>query len=39
MVSSTVKDLSAGSGFSFEGRGLSTLKGVDGEWQVHLLVS
>lgn len=39
VVSSTVKDLSAGSGFAFEDLGLSTLKGVDGEWRVHLLVS
>jgi class 3 adenylate cyclase len=37
VVSSTVKDLSAGSGFAFEDLGLSTLKGVDGEWTVHLL--
>lgn len=37
VVSSTVKDLSAGSGFAFEDLGLSTLKGVDGEWRVHLL--
>jgi len=38
VVSSTVKDLSAGSGFAFEDLGLSTLKGVDGEWRAHLLV-
>jgi class 3 adenylate cyclase/pimeloyl-ACP methyl ester carboxylesterase len=37
VVSSTVKDLSAGSGFVFEDMGVSTLKGVDGEWRVHLL--
>ncbi len=39
LVSGTVKDLSAGSRFAFEDRGLSTLKGVDGEWRVHQLVS
>jgi class 3 adenylate cyclase/pimeloyl-ACP methyl ester carboxylesterase len=37
VVSSTVKDLSAGSGFAFEDLGFSKLKGVDGEWRVHLL--
>jgi class 3 adenylate cyclase len=39
LVSGTVKDLSAGSPFSFEDRGLSTLKGVEGKWQVHALTS
>jgi class 3 adenylate cyclase len=39
VVSSTVKDLSAGSGFVFEDLGVSTLKGVDGEWRAHLLAS
>ena len=34
LVSSTVKDLVAGSGISFEERGTHTLKGVPGEWQV-----
>ena len=34
LVSSTVKDLVAGSGISFEVRGTHTLKGVPGEWQV-----
>jgi class 3 adenylate cyclase len=39
VVSSTVKDLSAGSGFAFEDLGLATLKGVDGEWRIHLLAA
>jgi pimeloyl-ACP methyl ester carboxylesterase len=34
MVSSTVKDLVAGSGISFEERGAHALKGVPGEWRV-----
>jgi class 3 adenylate cyclase len=33
-VSSTVKDLVAGSGIEFEDRGLHQLKGVPGEWRV-----
>ncbi len=33
-VSSTVKDLVAGSGFLFEDRGLQALKGVPDHWQV-----
>jgi pimeloyl-ACP methyl ester carboxylesterase len=32
LVSSTVKDLVAGSGLSFESRGVHQLKGVPGEW-------
>ncbi|MBI2152863.1 MAG: adenylate/guanylate cyclase domain-containing protein [Candidatus Rokubacteria bacterium] len=32
LVSSTVKDLVAGSGIRFEGRGIHSLKGVPGEW-------
>ena len=32
LVSSTVKDLVAGSGLRFEGRGVHVLKGVPGEW-------
>jgi pimeloyl-ACP methyl ester carboxylesterase len=32
LVSSTVKDLVAGSGLEFEERGLAELKGVPGEW-------
>jgi class 3 adenylate cyclase len=34
VVSSTVKDLVAGSGIAFEDRGLQTLKGVPGEWHL-----
>lgn len=34
LVSSTVKDLVGGSGLSFEERGIHTLKGVPGEWQL-----
>jgi pimeloyl-ACP methyl ester carboxylesterase len=34
LVSSTVKDLVAGSGLAFEPRGAHTLKGVPGEWAV-----
>jgi class 3 adenylate cyclase len=34
MVSSTVKDLVAGSGIQFEDRGVRPLKGVPGEWHL-----
>ena len=34
LVSSTVKDLVAGSGLEFEDRGETTLKGVPGEWRL-----
>ena len=34
LVSSTVKDLVAGSGINFAGRGSHSLKGVPGEWQL-----
>ena len=34
LVSSTVKDLVAGSGLSFVDRGRHALKGVDGDWQL-----
>ena len=34
LVSSTVKDLVAGSGLSFEDRGSHTLKGLPGEWRL-----
>lgn len=34
LVSNTVKDLVAGSGLSFEDRGLHALRGVPGEWQL-----
>jgi class 3 adenylate cyclase len=35
LVSGTVKDLVAGSGFAFEERGLHELKGVPGEWRLY----
>ena len=35
LVSSTVKDLVAGSGFEFEDRGSHELKGVPGEWHLY----
>lgn len=35
LVSSTVKDLVAGSGIEFEGHGMHQLKGLPGEWQIH----
>ena len=35
LVSRTVKDLVAGSGLEFTGRGIHTLKGVDGEWELY----
>ncbi|HEY3210937.1 MAG TPA: adenylate/guanylate cyclase domain-containing protein [Actinomycetota bacterium] len=34
LVSSTVKDLVAGSGIEFEDRGTSALKGIPGEWRL-----
>jgi hypothetical protein len=34
LVSSTVKDLVAGSGIEFQDRGLHELKGVPGEWRL-----
>jgi class 3 adenylate cyclase len=34
LVSSTVKDLVAGSGISFRDRGTRRLKGVDEEWRL-----
>jgi class 3 adenylate cyclase len=34
LVSSTVKDLVAGSGIAFEDRGLHTLKGIPGKWRL-----
>jgi class 3 adenylate cyclase len=34
LVSSTVKDLVAGSGLNFEDRGAHALKGVPGEWRL-----
>ena len=34
LVTRTVKDLTAGSGLEFEGRGTQTLRGVPGEWEL-----
>ena len=34
LVSRTVKDLVAGSGLEFRGRGVHELKGVDGQWEL-----
>jgi len=34
LVSSTIKDLVAGSGIQFEDRGLQSLKGIPGEWRL-----
>jgi class 3 adenylate cyclase/pimeloyl-ACP methyl ester carboxylesterase len=39
LVSSTVKDLVAGSGISFEERGTHQLKGVPGEWSLYAVSS
>ncbi|HEX9415609.1 MAG TPA: adenylate/guanylate cyclase domain-containing protein [Gaiellaceae bacterium] len=38
LVSSTVKDLVAGSGLEFEDRGQHELKGVPGEWRLYAVV-
>ncbi len=38
LVSSTVKDLVAGSGIEFEERGERELKGVPGEWRLYAVV-
>jgi hypothetical protein len=35
LVSSTVKDLVAGSGIEFEDRGAHELRGVPGEWRLY----
>ncbi len=35
LVSSTVKDLVAGSGLAFQDRGAHTLKGIPGQWQLY----
>lgn len=35
LVSSTVKDLVAGSGLRFDDRGVHALKGVPGEWRLY----
>ncbi len=39
VVSSTLRDLVAGSGFGFEGRGTHALKGVPGEWHLYSVAS
>jgi class 3 adenylate cyclase len=39
LVSSTVKDLVAGSGFAFDDRGSATLKGVPDEWRLYAVGS
>lgn len=39
LVSRTVKDLTAGSGFSFEGTGEHELKGVPDRWHVYRVVA
>lgn len=35
LVSSTVKDLVAGSGLRFVDRGVHAMKGIPGEWRVY----
>ena len=39
LVSSTVKDLVAGSGLEFEDRGTAALKGIPGEWRLYAVAS
>jgi class 3 adenylate cyclase len=39
LVSQTVKDLVAGSGITFEDRGLAELKGVPGKWRLYSVTS
>jgi pimeloyl-ACP methyl ester carboxylesterase/class 3 adenylate cyclase len=39
LVSSTVKDLVAGSGMNFQDRGLEELKGIPGEWFLYAVAS
>ena len=39
LVSSTVKDLVAGSGLQFQDRGTRTLKGIPDEWRLFAVVS
>lgn len=39
LVSSTVKDLVAGSELRFQERGLTALKGIPGEWSIHALLT
>jgi class 3 adenylate cyclase len=38
LVTSTVKDLVAGSGIGFQDRGLHELKGVPGEWRLYAAI-
>jgi class 3 adenylate cyclase len=35
LVSSTVKDLVAGSGIEFDDRGVHELKGIPGDWRLY----
>jgi basic membrane protein A and related proteins len=39
LVTSSVRDLVRGSGFGFEDRGVHELRGIDGEWHLHEVVS
>src|SRR5437773_5816196 len=39
LVSSTVKDLVAGSGIAFRARGTHELKGIPGEWRLYAVES
>jgi len=39
LVSSTVKDLVAGSGIAFQDRGVHALKGIPGEWRLYAVAS
>jgi hypothetical protein len=39
LCSGTVKDLVAGSGLQFEKKGLFSLKGILGEWEIYSVVN
>ena len=39
LSSATVKDLVAGSGIQFEKKGLFTLKGIPGKWEIYSVVN
>jgi class 3 adenylate cyclase len=39
LVSGTVKDLVAGSGITFQSRGVETLRGIPGQWQLYAVAS
>jgi class 3 adenylate cyclase len=39
LVSSTVKDLVAGSGLTFQDRGTHKLKGVPGDWRLYAVTA